>query len=83
PVVRELKVVGRELSVGERPSGAETYQHRGFGRRLLTEAERLARDAGFHRLYVTSAVGSREYYYARGYARAGPYVAGPVGPPPR
>ena len=83
PVVRELKVVGRELSVGERPSAAETYQHRGFGRRLLTEAERLARDAGFHRLYVTSAVGSREYYYARGYARAGPYVAGPVGPPPR
>jgi elongator complex protein 3 len=78
PVVRELKVLGRELAVGETPAMAQTYQHRGFGSRLLREAEALARQAGYRRLYVMSAVGTREYYFARGYAREGPYVAKPL-----
>jgi elongator complex protein 3 len=80
PVVRELKVVGRELAVGHAATTAETYQHRGFGRRLLDVAERYARDAGYRRLYVTSAVGTRPYYGARGYAREDPYVAKTLGP---
>jgi len=78
PVVRELKVLGRELAVGEAPRAAETYQHRGLGTRLLAEAEALSRRAGYRRLYVTSAVGTREYYLARGYAREGPYVVRPL-----
>ena len=75
PVVREIKVLGRELAVGETPAVADTYQHRGFGGRLLREAETIARQAGYRRLYVMSAVGTWEYYLARGYARDGPYVA--------
>jgi len=88
PIVRELKVVGRELPVGTGPGSAETYQHRGFGRALLGEAEVEARAAGFDCLYVISAVGSREYYRARGYSPHGPYLVkrlgvGPdVGGPP-
>jgi len=78
PVVRELKVVGRELAVGADPRSAEAYQHRGLGRTLLAEAETLARDAGFDRLFVMSAVGTWEYYRARGYAREGPYVVRPL-----
>ena len=74
PVVRELKVVGRELDVGAPAASAEAYQHRGFGRRLLEEAARTARAAGFDRMYVTSAVGTREYYARRGFVRAGPYM---------
>jgi elongator complex protein 3 len=80
PVVRELKVVGRELAVGSAATTAETYQHRGFGHRLLEEAEARARAAGFRRLYVTSAVGTRPYYAARGYGQDGPYVARALGP---
>ena len=75
PVVRELKVVGRELAIGEPPRAAATYQHRGFGGRLLAEAEAEALTAGYRRLAVTSAVGTREYYQGRGYVRDGPYVA--------
>jgi elongator complex protein 3 len=78
PVVRELKVLGRELSVGEDPRAPDAYQHRGFGRRLLEEAEALAKDAGHPRLYVTSAVGTREYYRVRGFLPAGPYMAKPL-----
>jgi elongator complex protein 3 len=80
PVVRELKVLGRELAVGESPATTETYQHRGFGSLLLGEAETIAREAGYRQLYVTSAVGTRPYYEARAYVRDGPYVARPLGP---
>ncbi len=79
PVVRELKVLGRELAVGESAEAAEAYQHRGFGRRLLVEAEATARAAGHRRLYVTAAVGTRPYYGMRGFERAGPYVVKSLG----
>jgi elongator complex protein 3 len=73
-VVRELKVLGSETPVGGVP-GPGSYQHRGFGRALLGRAESIARDQGARRLYVTAAVGTRPYYRALGYERAGAYVA--------
>lgn len=74
PVIRELKVVGSEVAVGA-PAGRPTdYQHRGLGRSLLEAAEREVHDRGFSGLYVISAVGTREYYRAHGYARAGPHL---------
>ncbi|HTS33163.1 MAG TPA: tRNA uridine(34) 5-carboxymethylaminomethyl modification radical SAM/GNAT enzyme Elp3 [Thermoplasmata archaeon] len=78
PVVRELKVLGREVPVGTPGGGAVEYQHRGFGRALLARAELTARDAGFDRLFVTSAVGTREYYRRLGYRPDGPHVSKPL-----
>jgi elongator complex protein 3 len=75
PVIRELKVLGRELDIGHAPQGASTLQHRGFGRRLVAEAERTARSEGFERLYVMSAVGTRAYYRRLGFEAAGPHLA--------
>ncbi|HXW66484.1 MAG TPA: tRNA uridine(34) 5-carboxymethylaminomethyl modification radical SAM/GNAT enzyme Elp3 [Thermoplasmata archaeon] len=72
PVVRELKVVGSPVAVGLAPGRATEYQHRGLGRALLASAEAEARDRGFSGLYVTSAVGTREYYARHGFERAGP-----------
>ena len=75
PVVRELKVVGSEVPVGQEGSRASDYQHRGFGGRLMDAAEERVRARGYDRVYVTSAVGTREYYRRRGYERAGPHMA--------
>jgi elongator complex protein 3 len=74
PVIRELKVLGREVPVGGVGGKTGEYQHRGFGRSLLERAEDTARGAGHDQIYVTSAVGTREYYQARGYVRAGPHM---------
>jgi elongator complex protein 3 len=74
PVIRELKVVGSEVAVGGRAGRPTDYQHRGFGTSLLTAAEEESRGAGFPGVYVTSAVGTREYYRHHGYARAGPHM---------
>jgi elongator complex protein 3 len=75
PVVRELKVVGSEVPVGQDGSRPNEYQHRGFGRSLLAAAEQAAGSAGYSRLFVTSAVGTREYYRRLGFERVGPRMA--------
>jgi elongator complex protein 3 len=75
PVIRELKVVGSEVPVGQEGSRPSEYQHRGFGRSLLEAAEAAVRSQGYSRVYVTSAVGTREYYRRWGYERVGTHMA--------
>ena len=41
--VRELKVFGRMAQIGKE---GEDWQHRGFGKELISEAERIAADKG-------------------------------------
>ena len=75
PVIRELKVVGNEVPVGQEGTRPSEYQHRGFGRALLAAADEAVREEGFSRLFVTSAVGTREYYRRFGFERAGTHMA--------
>ena len=75
--VRELKVFGRLVPLHERPG--PRWQHRGMGRRLMKEAEGIARDE-FHarRLRVTAGVGVRGYYRSLGYSLEPPYMGRPL-----
>ena len=68
--IRELKVFGKIASLGDEGE----WQHRGFGRELVAEAERIARDAGLTGIRVTSGVGVRRYYRALGFCYALPYM---------
>ncbi len=73
-LVRELHVYGSALGIGKEPESE--LQHRGFGRRLLEEAERIAgEEHGSKKLVIISGVGAREYYYKMGYNRDGVYVS--------
>ncbi len=60
-LIRELHVYGPEVPLKQQnPSAA---QHKGLGRALLTEAERIAREEFRARqMVVLSGVGAREYY---------------------
>jgi elongator complex protein 3 len=78
-IVRELHVYGPAAELGAR--GDRLTQHGGLGRRLLAEAERQAAAAGFARVAVISAVGTRRYYEARGYRPMGLYHLRPLHPP--
>jgi elongator complex protein 3 len=71
-LVREVHVFGQSLPVGVEENGAA--QHTGLGTRLLSWAEEIARGSGFNRLAVISAVGTRQYYLHRGYARGELYL---------
>jgi elongator complex protein 3 len=73
-LVRELHVYGSEVGVGNR-GGADSHQHRGWGRRLLSRAEEIAAGAGYGKLAVLSGIGVRQYYREKlGYRQDGPYV---------
>jgi elongator complex protein 3 len=74
-LVRELHVYGNEVGVGA-PGDGDSHQHQGYGRRLLAEAERRAREAGYRKLSVISGIGVRQYYREQlGYHQDGPYVS--------
>ncbi|MET1123788.1 MAG: tRNA uridine(34) 5-carboxymethylaminomethyl modification radical SAM/GNAT enzyme Elp3 [Archaeoglobaceae archaeon] len=69
-LIRELHVYGRAVDVGKR---GETFQHRGFGERLLREAEEIAKSE-FDKVAVISGVGVRPYYRRLGYRKRGHYM---------
>jgi elongator complex protein 3 len=72
-IVRELHVYGPEVPIGRHQLGA--WQHIGFGRRLLAEAEEKARSAGATKVLVLSALGTKEYYRREGYRSLGPFMS--------
>ena len=69
--IRELKVFGNETAIG---AAAESWQHRGFGKKLVAEAERVARSEGKTKVRITSGIGVREYYASLGYRLEHPYM---------
>jgi elongator complex protein 3 (tRNA carboxymethyluridine synthase) len=71
-LIREVHVYGQSIEVGEARKGAA--QHIGLGTQLLERAEEIAIKAGFKRLAVIAAVGTRVYYESRGFQRSRHYM---------
>jgi elongator complex protein 3 len=80
-IVRELHIFGPEVPLGEQRT--EAAQHKGLGKALLREAERIARDEfRADRLFVLSGTGAKEYYRTEfGYASQGEYMVKTLRPP--
>lgn len=73
-IIRELKVLGRELPIGKRKR--EAVQHRGYGKRLLQEAECICREEfDKKRLFVLSGIGVKDYYRRLGFSDDGIYLS--------
>ncbi len=68
--VRELHVYGEQSPVGKRVG----YQHHSLGKQLLSEAEKIAEENSYKKLYVTSGVGVRGYYRNLRYKLEKPYM---------
>lgn len=71
-LIREVHIYGQSLAVGSEISGAA--QHSGLGTELLLKAEQLAKDAGYKKIVVIAAIGTRIYYEKRGFFRSGLYM---------
>jgi elongator complex protein 3 len=77
-LIRELHVFGPEMALSQRLESAA--QHRGFGRALLKEAEKITtQEFGKQYLAILSGVGAREYYRTEGYELQGEYMVKKLG----
>jgi elongator complex protein 3 len=69
--VRELHVYGPMIPIG---SKSKHTQHKGYGKKLLKEAEKIAKVYGKAQIQVTSGIGARDYYRKLGYRLKGFYM---------
>lgn len=65
-LIREIHVYGQALALGAEAKGRA--QHLGLGTRLIEEAKTITQQAGFEKLAVISAIGTKEYYRSRGFS---------------
>ena len=77
-MIREVHVYGQMVALGESPVGSA--QHGGLGGRMIARAAELATTAGYPRLAVISAVGTRGYYRRLGFQDRELYQVRPLGP---
>ncbi len=70
--IRELHIYGQTLNLGEHEKGVS--QHKGLGKWLMEEAEKIAKEKKYEKIYVISGIGVREYYKNLGYKLDRPYM---------
>ena len=68
--VIELVEGGQAMAV----DNENKMQHRGFGKKLMEEAEEIAKKHGKNKMLVIAGVGTKEYYKKLGYDYNGPYM---------
>ncbi len=70
--IREIHVYGNVAKVGAKGE----VQHRGLGKRLISEAEKIAaKEFNAKKIYVISGIGVKEYYKKLGYKKDGTYMS--------
>ncbi|RLC37200.1 tRNA uridine(34) 5-carboxymethylaminomethyl modification radical SAM/GNAT enzyme Elp3 [Candidatus Falkowbacteria bacterium] len=69
-LIRELHVYGELVP----PGGRKKVQHAGLGKKLMAEAERIAKENGHKKMAVISGIGVRDYYRKLGYRLKDTYM---------
>jgi len=73
-IVREMHIYGNSIKIGEK--NKELGQHKGYGKLLLRESERIAKEEfNMDKITIISGIGVREYFYSQGYRLDGTYVS--------
>jgi elongator complex protein 3 len=70
-IIRELHTYGQALSINEKK---DLTQHKGLGKKLIEEAEKITKKYKINKISVISGVGVREYYKKLGYKAKDDYM---------
>ncbi len=71
-IIREVHTYGQMLPLGEKTLSA---QHQGLGKKLIREAEKIAKkEFGLRKITVISGIGVRGYYSKLGYCLSDTYM---------
>jgi ELP3 family radical SAM enzyme/protein acetyltransferase len=71
-LIRELHVYSTLSNVGER--NEYSTQHKGYGKRLIEQAEKIALENGFRKMAIIAGTGVRNYYRKLGYELKDTYM---------
>jgi elongator complex protein 3 len=78
-IIREVHVYGPALAISADSEGEA--QHVGLGEQLIQEALQVAHSAGYTRLAVIAAIGTRQYYRRHGFELGELYMSRPTDQP--
>jgi len=70
-LIREIHTYGRMAKL----NGEPTWQHKGYGKKLMQEAEKIAKEFNLEKIVVIAGIGVRKYFYKLGYKIEGPHVS--------
>ncbi len=73
-IIRELHIYGQSLPIGMKGRNIMS-QHKGLGRKLVLEAEKIVQEKNIKELLVIAGVGVRQYFYNLGYSLKEDYVS--------
>jgi len=73
-LIRELHVLGMQVSVNNNQNNINKTQHKNLGTKLVRYAEFLALMNGYTQISIISGVGVRQYYVKRGYKYVKTYM---------
>lgn len=74
-LIRELHVYGYSVGVGNSNEKLKSSQHKGYGMKLVKNAEDIAKQNGYNKVAIIAGVGTREYYKNKcGYHLHGTYM---------
>jgi len=73
-LIRELHVLGMQVSVNNTQNNINSTQHKKLGMKLMLNAEFIALTYKYKKISVISGVGVRDYYRKKGYALVETYM---------
>jgi len=71
-IIREIHTYGQLVSLKQKNSKA--VQHLGLGKKLIQEAEKISKKAGYKKIAVIAGIGVRPYYRKLGYCLEDTYM---------
>jgi len=71
-LIRELHTYGQLVEIKKK--NKEAWQHFGFGKKLMREAEKIAQKEGYKKMAVIAGIGVRQYYRRLGYHLQNTYM---------
>ncbi len=73
-IIREVHTYGQMLPIYRGQTSTGSPQHKGLGKKLIKQAEKITKKYGFKKIAVISGIGVRGYYRKLGYRLENTYM---------
>ncbi len=72
-LIREIHIYSLAVQIGKK--SADSFQHRGIGKKLMQKAEEIVKNNNKSKIVVIAGVGAKQYFEKLGYEHDGPYMS--------